>query len=104
MTYLIAYDISEDHIRNKVAKLLNREGYERIQYSLFAGPDDPKKNVGLWSKLTQLNEQEEKNQQAKAYKVFVIPVPTKHLMSMEIIGDVGIDLDYITGTKSTMFV
>ena len=57
----------------------------------------------LWSKPMQLDEQVDRNNHAGC-NVFIIPMPTNHLMSMEIIGDIGIDLDYIAGTKSTMIV
>ena len=37
--YLLSYDISEDRLRTKLAKLLLRLGCERIQKSVFIAPN-----------------------------------------------------------------
>jgi len=37
MFYLISYDIPKDSIRNKIVKLCEAYGFQRIQYSVFAG-------------------------------------------------------------------
>ena len=36
-THLISYDISDDRLRTKAAKLILRAGGHRIQYSVFMG-------------------------------------------------------------------
>ncbi len=35
--FLVVYDISDDSLRRKVIKILERFGLERIQYSVFFG-------------------------------------------------------------------
>ena len=37
MFYLISYDIPKDSIRTKVARLCEAYGFQRIQFSVFAG-------------------------------------------------------------------
>jgi len=100
MIYLVCYDITEDKLRTKVSKLLIAQGYERIQYSIFAGPDNPMMNHDLWRKLEQLDTESDENK----YKIFVIPIPTENFIQMEILGTIGLDLGYITGKKSTLII
>ena len=51
--YLIAYDISKDRLRNKVAKTL--EGYgKRVQYSVFECNLDRKKYKEMYGKMVEL--------------------------------------------------
>lgn len=50
--YVISYDISENRIRNKVAKIL--EGYgKRIQYSVFECDIDENLYVKLYKQLLE---------------------------------------------------
>ncbi len=36
MTWLLCYDIEDDKLRQKIAKLLEKTGWERLQKSVFA--------------------------------------------------------------------
>lgn len=48
--YLVSYDIASDHLRNKVAKVL--EGYgQRVQYSVFECDLTEKRYKELYQKL-----------------------------------------------------
>ena len=38
MTYLICYDITDDHLRTKLAKRLEKAGCIRLQKSVFLAP------------------------------------------------------------------
>lgn len=98
MIYLVCYDISENKLRTKVSDLLVTEGYERIQYSIFAGPTHPVLNTALWKRLEQLLERSG----SAEYKLYVIPVPDQRFLGMDIIGDMGLDLEYVAGKKSTV--
>lgn len=51
--FLIAYDISDDHIRNRVAKTLETYG-DRIQYSVFLVDAKPAKVVRLRAALRRV--------------------------------------------------
>lgn len=96
--YLIMYDIAKDKIRTKVSKMLVSAGYERIQLSVFAGPDDPKANTKLWLDIEKIMSKE------PAAKLFVIEVLERKFLNMHIIGNFDIDLDYLTGQKLTMII
>lgn len=39
MHYVICYDLENDRLREKVAKLLRRHGCNRVQKSVFVAPD-----------------------------------------------------------------
>ncbi len=66
--YLIFYDISNNKLRTKVAKQLIQQGYERLQYSVFAGPFDPEHSQ-IWEKLKYLMQ---KNPEEKIYCFIVV--------------------------------
>lgn len=100
MIYLVCYDITKDKLRTKASKLLVSEGYERIQYSIFSGSNNPMRNNYLWTNLEQLCAKSDKNE----YKLFVIPMPIQNFLNMEILGDIGLDLDYITGKRNTLII
>lgn len=95
--YLILYDISETQIRTKVAKLLIKEGYERIQFSVFVAPFNPYKNK-LWQHLHHLLEKTPSN------KIFCIKIPKENFYNLKIIGNFDFDLTYLTGDKSSLII
>ncbi len=98
MIYLIIYDISNDKIRTKISKRLIAEGYERIQFSVFAGNFDPVANKILISEIKEwLKEDPEA-------KFFVLPVTLKSFKNMYMIGNNTIDIDLITGEKNTLYI
>jgi CRISPR-associated protein Cas2 len=47
MTYLICYDISEDRLRTRIAKRLERAGCVRLQRSVFVAPDFDARRLGI---------------------------------------------------------
>ena len=59
MHYLIAYDIAENRIRNRVAKLLEKKG-RRLQYSVFYADLAERECQGLRQELQDLTEKAEK--------------------------------------------
>ena len=59
MHYLIAYDIAENRIRNRVAKLLEKLG-RRLQYSVFYADITERECQGLRQELENLTEKAEK--------------------------------------------
>jgi len=100
LIYLVTYDIGEDKYRTKAAKLLVADGYERIQYSVFCGLSHPKKNSSLWGKLITL----EKNSTEDTFKIYIIPVPDREFLSMEIIGEMEDEISYLMGKKNTLIL
>lgn len=96
MIYLAAYDITENSRRNKVAKILQAVGLERLQLSVFVGPLNETDFKHLQTKLTQLHQQ-------PPDKIILIPVTERSLCNLSSWGT-NIDLDYITGQKSVLFL
>ena len=45
MHYVICYDLENDRLRNRVAKLLERHGCLRVQKSVFTAPHLEKKHL-----------------------------------------------------------
>lgn len=95
--FLIAYDISDNKKRNKIAKLLERAGYERIQYSVFTGLTSPRKNADLWSRLEKTAD----IVQFPENKIFSFAISITALQNMKTIGKFNADIDYLTGDKHT---
>lgn len=98
MIYLILYDITSDPIRTKVAKRLTKEGYERLQLSVFTGIKHPKKIVGLWQALEVLLKKE------PSAKFYVLKTTKNNFKEMEFIGLSDLDVDYLTGTRNSLFI
>ena len=95
--YLILYDITETPIRTKVAKLLEKEGYERLQFSVFTAPYNPEKNK-LWSKLQFLLKDTPNN------KIYCIKIGKESFYKMKIIGNFALDLTYLAGEKRSLII
>ncbi|NVK64966.1 MAG: CRISPR-associated endonuclease Cas2 [Flavobacteriales bacterium] len=95
--YLIIYDITETSLRTRVAKLLIREGFERIQLSVFIGHFSPEEN-NVWSKLASLMKETPNN------KIFYLRISTESFYAMKIIGNFQPDFDYLSGKKRSLIV
>lgn len=95
--YLILYDITETPIRTKVAKMLEIEGYERIQFSVFIAPFNPKKNK-LWLKLKLLLAATPTN------KIFCLKITKENFYKIKTIGNFDFDLEYMAGDKSSLII
>jgi len=95
--YLIFYDISETRIRTKVAKLLVKEGYERLQFSVFTAPYNPYRS-NLWDKLHDLLKDTPNN------KIYCLKIGKNNFYKMKIIGIFDFDLSYLTGEKRSLII
>lgn len=100
--YLIIYDISENRIRTKVAKLLIRHGYERIQLSVFAGPFSPMANAHLWKQL-QILCPRSGEAESEGNSLMVVEVPIKQFVKIRAIGSMPFDMAEMTGTAHTLW-
>lgn len=98
MIYLVLYDISTDSIRTKVAKLLLVEGFERLQFSVFSGLENPYKNSVLWQKLKKIMQPDPKA------KLYVINLTKNNVKNMKIIGEFNLDLEYLIGEKRSLIL
>lgn len=82
--YLISYDISEDKLRTKTAKMLIRCGCYRIQKSVFLAP-----NFGI-DEIRQLQNDLKQMLSAvagAADSVFCVPMTKAQLQEMQWIGN-----------------
>jgi CRISPR-associated endonuclease Cas2 len=97
--YLIFYDVSANAIRNKIAKLLLQNGFERIQYSVFCGLHHPGNDEKLWQQIKALIERED----SEGDKVYVLAVSKKNFRNMKIAGTFTGDMEYLLGEKLTLY-
>ena len=85
MIHLIVYDISNDANRTRLAKLLQRYGLERVQYSAFRGELNP-------------NDRETLSRQVKTFVrderdcIFIIPLCRRCSETAIIISNAGVKL------------
>ncbi|MDK2782091.1 MAG: CRISPR-associated protein Cas2 [Archaeoglobi archaeon] len=86
MITLVIYDISEDEVRNKIAKLCKSFGLHRIQKSAFLGEISSSRRKELSIKLRRSLKSRGNVQ------IFVICKPDFALR--EIIGDPSVEDDY----------
>ena len=98
MVYLVLYDIGDDRIRTKVAHRLVAEGYERIQYSVYAGLRNPLQVPRFWTSIQHWLSKE------TSAKFYMIPVTIANFQSMQRIDSKEWDIDVLTGQKSCIFI
>lgn len=95
--YLILYDITENKLRTKVSRLLEQEGYERLQYSVFIAPYNPLKNK-LWEKLNNILGENTLN------KIYCIKITRENFYNVKIIGNLDFKLKYLAGEASSLIL
>lgn len=84
MTYLICYDISEDRVRTRLAKRLERAGCVRLQKSVFVAPNfDTRRLEILRGSLLKLLP----TQLALEESLLLIPIERDNLSSIILLGD-----------------
>lgn len=93
--YLIFYDISSDNVRTKVAKLLSQMGYERLQFSVYAGPFHPE-DSGMWSKIATIL------QGNQGDKIYYLKISKESFKRIKIIGTFDIDMNYLCGDSCSL--
>lgn len=95
--YLIFYDIQENRLRTKVVKLLQKEGYERLQYSVFVGEINPASS-GLWERLQLLFAGK------SAEKLYCLRVSKENLKMLKAIGTISENITYLCDGKSSLII
>jgi CRISPR-associated endonuclease Cas2 len=98
--FLVTYDISNDKKRNKIAKLLEQNGYERIQYSVFTGITSPRNNLELWKQLQKIAD----TGICPENKILSFAVPQTTFLAMKTIGTFNADMEYLLGIKHTEII
>lgn len=98
MIYLVFYDISSDQIRQKVAKRLIADGFERLQLSVLVGLFNPARRPGLWQQLQAWIQADQSG------KLYIMACTKQQFSNMETLGNDEIDLSYLLGDKSVIFI
>lgn len=97
---LLMYDITHDATLQRVARQLQKHGYERINYSVWLGWKSPKENTELKKKLQELL----KNPKAEGSKLYYMPIKSHTLKEMKSIsGHKPKDLEYWLGESKLEF-
>ena len=98
--FIVMYDITDGRTLQKVAREMEKHGYERINYSVWIGMKDPAKEPVFKEKICGLL----KKPEAEGSKVFVLPVTYASLAAMRTIqGKKPENLDYWLMERKTMF-
>jgi CRISPR-associated endonuclease Cas2 len=98
---LVMYDITHDRTLQKVAKLLEKHGFERINYSVWLGWRGFAENSVLRNELKKLLGAEI----AKGSRLYSIPLKSHTLKKMRsITGHKPSELDYWLGEKKLLFL
>jgi CRISPR-associated endonuclease Cas2 len=97
---LVLYDITHDRTLQKVAKLLQKHGYERINYSVWLGWNTFAEDTPLRRQLQQLM----RNPNAEGSRLYTMPLKTHTLAEMRSIsGHKPTSLDYWLGEQKILF-
>jgi len=97
--YLIMYDITRNKIRNDVIKALKRNGFYRIQKSVFLGGTTRDKIKEL-EELFDIMLQDES---AVNDKYIIVPLDASELRRL-IMMNIHLDIELYLGSKSVHFV
>lgn len=98
--YLVMYDITDERILQKTAKLLQQHGYERINYSVWLGWDGPNENKPLFKILREML----RDPKAANSKLFILPITKTVLAKIRNVnGRKPTDLDYWIGNLEILF-
>lgn len=92
---MIFYDISNNKLRTKVAKILIERGYERLQYSVYVGKFYPE-YFGMWEKLKKILAKNPEEQ------LYYLKLNEKNFRNLKIIGKFNHEMDYLCGQKSSL--
>jgi CRISPR-associated endonuclease Cas2 len=98
---LLMYDITHGSTLQKVARLLQQNGYERINYSVWLGWGELKEMPVLKKELQILLQQPK----AEGSRLYTMPLKAHTLMAMRsITGHKPPELDYWAGERKNLFL
>jgi CRISPR-associated protein Cas2 len=98
MIKLLCYDIENDKLRTKLADLLERQGLERLQFSVFAGNLNPAQWQATWQMIEKLTE----NNLQPSDKIYCFNVSNHEFCNLKCIGNPP-ETDYITGKLNSLY-
>lgn len=96
---LISYDIANDKGRTKLSKQLEQFGFERLQYSVFAGHC----TTAQWRNWKKGLHHLFLKYKSEGDKFYVIPQSEKHFRKTEMTG-AEFDVDWVTGKTLVLFL
>jgi CRISPR-associated endonuclease Cas2 len=98
--YIVMYDITDPKALQKVAVILTKEGWERMNNSVWVGSFHPARREFMKERILELLRLPE----AQDSKLFVLPVKLNDLKKMRSLnGRKPENLDYWIGELKTMF-
>lgn len=98
--YLIMYDITHDRTLQKVAKKLQQNGFERLNYSVWLGWMNPLESSPLKKDLQSLL----KTEAAKGSRMYILPLKPSTIGKIKsITGHKPSELEYWMGRKQNLF-
>lgn len=100
MSLLICYDISEDKLREKVAKNLIAAGFSRIQFSVFAGDTGEKYFEDMLQELQHLMT----NFAQPSDSILLFDITDAQIHNCIVIGRDALDRDALTGDQHTLIL
>jgi CRISPR-associated protein Cas2 len=92
----ILYDIEDDKIRNKIAKLCKQAGLYRVQFSVFLGTLDKNKKDGLELEIEELINKEKDS-------VYIFPMAKSELQATALLGK-AFDKKMVTDEVKALFL
>ena len=96
---LIAYDISDDKLRLKVANRLQDMGLDRVQKSVFMGMTTTALRVAFdqwWA--TSLQPKVAPND-----SILILDLQQTQILRMQQLGNSDLDIPYLVGLRNTLF-
>jgi len=99
MIRLICYDLEDNKLRTKLAKLLDARGMERIQYSVFAGKLDERRWKNCWHSVEHLL----KDKMQPGDKTYYLEISEQAFCKMTCLGQ-QLDTAYIAGKINALLI
>ena len=98
--FIVMYDITDGRTLQKVAKEMEKHGFERINYSVWLGLKNPAKDMMFKTRICELL----KKPEAENSRVYFFPIAHSSLAKMRTIdGRKPEELDYWLMERKTMF-
>lgn len=83
----IVYDIVDDNIRTRIAKICKQYGLQRVQYSVFLGRLEMNRFDEIGEKMRDLIDEEEDS-------VYIFPFSQENFRRIKVLGQ-GFDKKYV---------
>lgn len=99
MLRIVTYDITDNTPRTKTADCLERHGFTRLQYSVFAGDIPANRWKKIWSELNKIYI-EKCSSQDLIYSIVINADAFKDMLSL----GTRPDISYILNEQNTLYI